>query len=385
MATINDTTGLSISSYAETLADYVTLWKNAISENVRTSAQSTWGQVFNIFSLSVAEQNELAEFIAQKFNIQTATGAALSELVLLAGIQRQESASSTVTLTCTANAAGATIPAGSLVKDPAGNIQWSTNSQVVVAASSTNTVTATAVETGPFEASAGTITQIDTPVFGWTSVTNLAAANVGQSEETDSALRLRYQTTVDGASTVSDGARFAAVSDVSGVDAVVATSNNGTATDANGVPPQHVYTIVDGGTNADVAEAIYDHTAAGIGWFGTTTVSHTDTLSGQAYDVKFTRPSDVDIYVSVTVVPNEDFPTDGAEQIEAAIVAYINALGLGDDVYHSRLYTPVNSVPGHTVTSLTLGFSPSPTGTADLAIDLDERAVTEVANITVIS
>jgi uncharacterized phage protein gp47/JayE len=385
MATIDDTTGLSISSYAETLTAYVVLWKNAIGENVRTGAQSVWGQVFNIFSLSVAEQNELAEFVAQKFNIQTATGAALSELVLLAGIQRQESASSTVTLTCSANAAGSTIPAGSLVKDPAGNIQWSTNAQVVVAPSSTNTVTATAVETGPFEAAAGTITQIDTPRYGWTAVTNLAAANVGQSEETDSALRLRYQTTVDGASKVSDGKRFAAVSDVSGVDAVIATSNNGTATDANGVPPQHVYTIVDGGTNAAVASAIYSQTAGGIGYFGTTTVSHQDPDSLQFYDVKFTRPSDVNIYVSVTVVPDDDFPTDGAEQIKAAIVSYINALGLGDDVYHSRLYTPVNSVPGHTVTALTLGFSASPTGTADLAIALAERAVTDTAKITVTS
>jgi uncharacterized phage protein gp47/JayE len=378
-----DETGFSPASFDEILTSYTIDLIAAFGENVRTEAQTVFGIWMRLFGLSVEEQNELAEFLLQSFDPQSATNVQLSKLVLLAGIQRTEDAKSTVVITCTANANGATIPAGSLVSDPNGGIQWQTDEQVVVAPSSTNTVSATAVEAGPTEAAAGTITRIDSPAFGWTTVTNLAAANVGRTEETDSALRLRFQSAVSSASKVSNGARFAAVSDLDGVESVVAISNNTSTTDANGVPPHHVFTVVDGGTNSEIAAAIYDHTAGGIGYHGNTSASHTDPVSGDVYDIKYERPTDDDVYVTITLTTDDNYPSDGDSQIKTAVADYINSLDIGDDVLHSRLYTPVNTVPGHTVDSMFIAFHATPILDDDLIVPINKRAVTDTTKIIV--
>jgi uncharacterized phage protein gp47/JayE len=52
-------------------------------------------------------------------------------------------------------------------------------------------VTATCANSGAVAALAGTITTINTPTRGWTSVTNPAAATVGAPAETDAELRIR--------------------------------------------------------------------------------------------------------------------------------------------------------------------------------------------------
>src|SRR5262249_36114068 len=50
-----------------------------------------------------------------------------------------------------------------------------------------------AVDTGPLPAPAGTLTVIDTPVAGLSSVTNAADAILGRNQETDSELRIRRE------------------------------------------------------------------------------------------------------------------------------------------------------------------------------------------------
>ena len=385
MTSTFDDTGLSVDSLVEILDTYDDRNKTAFGTGAKSDAQSVFGQVYQNVGLSASEQGELVEAVAQAFNIQTASGVALDNLVLLAGIQRTEDAYSTVTLTCGANAAGATIPAGSLVREPGSNVQWETDEQVVVGASSTNTVSATATVAGANAASAGTITQIDSPVYGWTTVTNAAAANLGATEESDAALRLRYLAVVDAASDVSVAALFQAISDLDGVDSVKVVANNTTTTDANGVPAQHVWCIVDGGTNSEIAQAIFEHTAAGIGYHGNTTVSHTDSVTGDTFSIKFERPVDQNVWVSVDLTSDSDYPADGDDQVEAAILAYFDTLQLGNDVIHSRLYTPINTIDGHTINSLYIDTSPSPTDTDDITIALNYRAVTTAGSISVTS
>jgi uncharacterized phage protein gp47/JayE len=81
------------------------------------------------------------------------------------------------------------------------------------------------------------------------------------------------------------------------------------------------------------------------------------------------------------------FPGDGIDRIKQAIVDYAiggaAALGIddgfsqtgfppGEAVIVSRLYTPINYIPGHRVTALTLGTSPSPVGTVDIPMVWNE-------------
>ncbi len=378
MATINST-GFTPDDYATLFSAYVVLFE-AAHGNINTDPEAVFGHMIHIFSLAIAEMNELAESVANSQNPQTATGAKLSELVLLNGIERQESAYSTVTLTCYSNAAGCTIPAGKLVSDGAGN-QFATDSELVLAPSSNDTVSATAVELGAVAAAAGTLTTIDTPVYGWSSVTNLAAAAEGNNEESDAALRIRRQSVAERASTVSVSALIQAISDVTGVEKVKVIENYTSSTDSYGVPPQHVWCIVYGGTAANVVAAIFEHTAGGTGTYGGSSLLHTDATTGVEKTIYYDTPTDLNIYVTVNLTTDSDYPASGDSDIETAITAHIEALEMGEDIIYSRFYTPVNATAGHQVDSLYIGTSPSPSGTSNISLIPQHRPV--AATITV--
>jgi hypothetical protein len=72
-------------------------------------------------------------------------------------------------------------------------------------------------------------------------------------------------------------------------------------TDGDGRPAKSFECVVEGGTDDDVADLIWDTAPAGIQMYGTNTnVTITDS---QGFDqvVTFTRPADVDIYMQVDV------------------------------------------------------------------------------------
>jgi uncharacterized phage protein gp47/JayE len=351
----------------------------------KTDADSVFGQLARIWSEAVADVNESIEGIVAAYNPQAAEGAFLSALVLLNGIDRNEAEYSTVTVQCTANAAGCTIPAGSLVSDPAVGEQFETDSQLILGASASGNVSATAVNAGPISAAAGTLTQIDTPIYGWESVTNPAGAVEGADEETDTELRVRREAAAERTGLNNVAAIYTAVADIDAVDQVTVYQNTGVATDANGVPPQHVWVVVLGGADQDIAAAMFGTVAAGIGMHGDTPVVYADPISGDNYTITFERPDDLAIYIDVEVTKDADYPVDGDDQIEDAIIAHFEDQTIGEDVEYSRLYTPINSIPGHYVTSLKIGTSPSPSGTTNVAVDPDEIAVTDAAKITVTS
>jgi uncharacterized phage protein gp47/JayE len=362
--------------------------QSAFGENIRTTPDAVFGQLANIFAEVVGDQNELITVMANQFNPQTASGTFLSQMVLFNGIKRKEAEFSSVSLSVTANTGGCTIPAGSLVSDPVVGEQFATDSLIVVAPSATESVSATAVNSGPIEAAVDTLTKIDTPILGWESVTNPAAAVAGFNEETDPELRARREVAASqtGASTVA--AIFTAVNNIDEVEDLKVVANNTPAT-VNGVPPQHIFLIVLGGADVEIAQALFETVAAGIGYHNlgipATSVDYNypDPVTGDTYLIKFERPTDETVNIDIALdVDVETFPPDGVDQIKAAVLAYFDTnQRIGVDVIRSRLYTPVNTVPGHSITSLLIGLG----ATAEQDIELQdfERAVTFTGNINI--
>ena len=78
-----------------------------------------------------------------------------------------------------------------------------------------------------------------------------------------------------------------------------------------------------------------------------------------------------------------------ADSIKNAVAAYINALGIGEDVYTSAVLVAAMasmtsiSNPEFNIKTLTLGTSPSPSGSEDISITYRAKASCTVANITV--
>lgn len=364
--------------------------QSVFGENINLSPQSPDGQINGIVSEAYADLWELAEESYNAFNPSSVTGLSLGNLVQINGISRLQATFSTVTLTVS-GVSGTIIPAGSLVSTADSSVDFETVAAATIASGGSIEVEATATASGPLEAAIGTVTVIGTPVTGWSSVTNLAAATLGTDEENDSDLRARRARSVASASQAIIDAIFSAVSNIDGVTQTVVLENDTNSTDANGLPPHSFHVIVAGGLDNDIVQAIWIKKPAGITSFGTTTSTAVD-VQGISHDVSFSRPTIIPIYVEVEVTKFAEYPSNGDELIKQAIVDYANGdlvegrgFSLSDDIIYTRLYTPINSVPGHEIDSLTIGIAPSPTGTVNIAIAIDEIGAFEVDNITVTS
>ena len=124
--------------------------------------------------------------------------------------------------------------------------------------------------------------------------------------------------------------------------------------------------------------------AAGIGYYGSTSYVYTETESGDQFTIRWDRPSEVQVYIVVNLTVDASYPGDGDSLIKSDLVEYFEEhFFLGDTVVHSRLYTPINQTDGHTVDSLYIGTSPSPTQSDDLPMDIDQIARTDEVNIVI--
>lgn len=341
------------------------------------------GQQLGIYAESISNLAQLGEDIYNGFSPQGATGQGLSRLVQLNGIRRIAGAYSTVTLTATGTE-GTIIPAGSLVRNPTTNVQFQTLADATIPASGTVDIGARATVFGALTSAAGTVTRIDTPIFGWQTVTNTLAAAPGRLEETDEQLRIRRaQSTATPGVSILDSIHGSILGLQGVLHAAVYENDQDTPAPVTGQPPHSIKAVVDGGANADIANVIYLKKTVGTTSLGEVTVVINDT-QGHPHDVKFARPTDVNIYVTVNLTTRPGWPANGDQQIKDAIVAWaLENQGIGDELVYSNLYSPINSVPGSSITSLFIGTAPAPSGTANIVVDFDEITRFDVSRIIV--
>ena len=248
----------------------------------------------------------------------------------------------------------------------------------------TKGITSQATVAGPIEQNTGTIDSISTPVFGWNSINQFESASSGSLRETDSELRTRFSGSkfVRGANIIE--ALTSDLRGLSGVSDVIIYENLTTSVDAKGIPPHAFMVLIRGGLESEIAEVIWSNRPAGITTFGNSTYLITDIFDNQK-EVNYQRPTFQDIYISLEVQTDSSFPPNGAEQLRSALFDYIKSQStVGQDVVYSRLYTPINSIPGHEVNSLFIGDSASPSGTSNVVVDFDQVAKIEIGNIEVV-
>lgn len=240
-----------------------------------------------------------------------------------------------------------------------------------------------AVEAGPIEQPANTIDTILTPMLGWDSVNNPGAATPGTDRETDEVLRLRFRSGKFDRATNTYDAIYSALINLDNVTEVTIYENDTSVVDGNGVPAHSFLPIVSGGLSLDIGNAIWENKPTGILSYGNTSVTVTD-IQGGTHTVSFSRPNPIVIYISMDITTDVNFPANGNDLIRSNLISYFQAnFGTGDDVIYSRLYTPINSVPGHQVNTLTVGTSPSPIGMVNIPIAFSDIASISSVNILI--
>lgn len=238
---------------------------------------------------------------------------------------------------------------------------------------------------------AGTLDTIVTPVSGWDEVEQPAAGTDGTDTETDTAFRLRAARGFR-SGTATETAIREALYLVDGVSKVFVKSNRDMVTDGDGRPAKSFEAIVVGGTDADVATAIWETMPAGIRPYGVSSYSVTGE-DGVSHAVGFSRPVSKYAHVEVTLVatdPDGGPVGDYEQEIKDAVSLYGNAnFDLGDNFTLQKLFAPIYSVPGiysvtlRIATTATAAGSPS-WSSSNILIAAREYLTFDSARVTVL-
>ncbi|EDW0087963.1 hypothetical protein DG83_003484 [Salmonella enterica subsp. enterica serovar Norwich] len=378
--------GISAPDYQTILNTLTSYFRQIYGSDAYLEPDSKDGQMVALWALSVHDANNTAIAVYNSFSPTTAQTAALSSNVKINGITRKIATNSTADLLLTGTA-GTTITNGS-ARDKNGII-WNFPASVTIGVDGTVLVTAICSNSGAVAALAGTITTINTPTRGWTSVTNPAAATVGAPAETDAELRIRQGQSVAIPSITPFEGVDGAIANIAGVTRHKLYENDTGKTDGNGLPPHSISAIVDGGDVTEIARTIRGNKGQGVRTWGKTSVTVPDRY-GNPHIISFSRPTDVPVYGKITLKVFAGYTSQIGVQIQQAVADYINRLMIGDQVLLSRIYSPANLgvVSGgnaryYDIQELLIGKSPEAVAAANINIAYDESASCKPENIII--
>lgn len=385
-----DSTGLHIPTYNDILEDMIAAMKQIYGDDIYLDNSSPDYQLLSIFAL---KQSDTLQALAYAYNArspETAIGTSLDSVVKLNGIKRKAAGHSTCQVKITGSPF--TQITNGAVKDRAG-LTWDLPANVVIDSNGTAYTVATCRTAGAVSALAGDISQIETPTYGWVSVTNEVAAVLGNAQETDAQLRERQTiSTANPSQTMLDGTKgaIAALKNVSRYAVYENDTNVSSVTDDNpyGLPAHSVTCVVEGGTDEDVAEAIFLHKGIGCYTHGDVEVQYTD-QNDYINRVRFFRPVYKDIFVKVVLKKYTGYISTMTVKVREAVYNYLAALTIGSDVSASVLSNiitdcnPSLTKPIFGIKELKLGLSKSAMAAQDIDIGFKEIPNPAYANIEV--
>lgn len=346
----------------------------------------------------------LDETLQQAYNSKDpnkASGVDLDVIASLTGTSRSEGTASTVTGFVLSGVASplTTVPAGTIFESVTTGSRWTLDQQWTLDSSGQAVVDITCTEVGPIEADAGTITRIITTVPGLTSCNNPLPATPGTGIESDSSLRVKRATAVGRPGNNQIDSMLGELYAVDGVRRVKVYENDTNTNDSNGLPPHSIAPIIDGGTDADVAMAIYIKKNPGVALYQAGTPISIDVTSPTYPDnvktIKFSRPEYVDMIIAVTIKNDGSLPSNTQDLIRDAFIDFaagglvpaefgfkVDGFDIGESVPYSTLYTPINKVIGQYGNSYVQTLTVNG-GTTNVTIAFNELSRWTSSNITV--
>lgn len=391
-------TGFVRPSLQTILADIERDQRALVSQNIDQSAESPLGQINGINARQLGMAWEALETAYNAFDVDKAEDFLLTALGKLTGTWRGAATKSVVLCTVNLNA-GTTLIAGTHFARVVGkpNIRFTPRENVVAAVSgSIANVVFEAETAGPIEVASGTLTVIATAVIGWNSVTNPNPATPGTIEEQDPEFRVKLDEQI---ATAGNQTLAAIRSDLLAlrhegaqwIDSVVIFENALEVVDGETRPPHTFEVLISDNTalrppdyDNQIAQAIWNNKPAGIRPYGFGALGDALDDLGVTRVVSFSRAAKIPIYVSLTLTTVPGFTAQSAVK-DAIVLGGAEAFkDAGADVIALYLRSLALSVPGVIdVPVFTLGVTPSPVGTSNIAIGLRQVASFDVSRIVI--
>lgn len=312
----------------------------------------------------------LDETLQQAYNSKDpakAVGQDLDTIGSITGSSRSEGSRSDVQLLLS-GVAGSIIPAATVFESSTTGTRWATEQSFTLDGAGFATVQALNVTIGAIQADPNTITRITTTVAGLISVTNPSAANQGTDEELDPSYRVKRSRSVGRPGNNQVDSMYGEIFAVQDVRKVMIYENdtNSAAVSADnphGLAPHSIAPIIDGGSDDDVALAIYLKKNPGVSLVqpGTpvSVLVTSPTYPTNQKTIKFSRPIYIDVTIDITIVNDGSLPDNIVDLIKDAYVEFgagslidptvgfkARGFDIGETVPYSTMYTPANKVIG---------------------------------------
>ena len=348
--------GIVLPLESQILAGVAQDYNDAFGGSLNTALETPQGQLISSTTAIIGDKNaELALLMAQ-VDPDTASGVFQDAIARIYFINRRPATATTVDITC-GGVPGTVLPVGLIVQDTIGN-QYQNLSSGTIGSDGKATLTFTALNTGAISCPAQTIVSVVKSVAGLETVTNDVAGMTGTDVESRIQFEQRRRQSVAINAQGSVDAIRASVASVTGVTDILVAENTSNQTINIGVTnyplvPHSIVVSVIGGSDRDIAKAIWQKKNAGCDMNGNTVVAVSDdTYANPAptYQVKFLRPTLTPLMMKITIAKNSMLPSDAQQKIKTAVINALTGsdggsrLKMGDTVFASRFYAAIASI-----------------------------------------
>ena len=401
MLIFNEKTGFSVQEPQEVREEIAQSWINAFKSDdtpdINTAPETPQGQIIDAETLAITQKDAELAFLANMFNPKTARGIWQDALAEIYFIKRKKAVNSRCYCVLT-GLNGTLIEKGSKIQSSADNTYWDLLETVTINDNSSVTALFECESEGAVIASPNTLNKIITTVAGWDTVNNIQSATVGTLEESQQAFEKRRYDSValNSVGTIASVfSRVNQIDDVVGCYVVDNKTNVNKIIDDYLLKPHSIYVAVIGGSNQDIAEAIYRSLSAGCDYNGNTQITVVDPHTHAKEKVTFMRPTQQNVYIKVNVF-DKDLPDDYEnliknavitnfygqdEQIEIAGEAVTRAI-MGDDIYASRFLPSILNKNISSLLSVQISLD-NQTFSDYVHIKIDKEPYIDESNITV--
>lgn len=393
-------TGFVVPSTAEIQADIEASERSAIDPALDISDDQPLGQLNGIIASKLSDCWNAIGAVYGALDPAAAEGTQLDNVCNLTGTTRPGAKSTVVTETLVFSAA-TTLSAGAKMS-VAGHADqvFALQADVVATTAGSYTGTFVCLTTGPIDVQPNTLTNIVTPIAGWTSGTNPTLGTIGQNAYSDTALRVLRQEEIAASGSCNPDSLLGQLLKIPGILSATVYENNTDAainvTSTSGtvlarVPHSFEAVIWDGASpsasNSAIAACLWKNKPTGISTVGFTSATTTD-AAGNTQTLNFTRATGRRMYVNVTVTKNPKVTYAGDAAVQAILSAFIlsTQTAPGGEVVALALKTQIMSLAGVLdVPLLQLDFTALPTNTANLTLGYDAVPTLSASDVAVTS
>lgn len=305
-----DSNGLQVATRTELLEALTQAFQTIYGPDANLDQSSPDGQLLNIFAQGGVDIRELLMQIYNSFDPDNCSGRILDERCAINNIFRKGGTFTTVPIDITTNRTvtlqgldenyNDVNATGYTIQDSAGNQFVLVSTQTLQAG--TTRVLFRSKDIGSVQTTLNTITIPVTIVLGVVSVNNPVDATEGKNEESDYDLKVRRRQSVSIGSSGYLNGLLATVLQLDGVTDAALYENFTGEVDANGTPAHCMWLVVEGGSDADIADAIYRKKSYGCNMRGNITYTIT-TVSAQQFVAKWDEPTEQELYLKFDIIP----------------------------------------------------------------------------------